>query len=223
MGNSERKIIKKIFDEAVDCLDKLKKTGEPLTDETESRLNRLFSLLCERKGLSEHSHWAVKWTVEKRNKITDKTPYEILSGNFSPDEVATAVGNVILNGGATEMLKIICGISGSIPYSNANAKIYVGSDSTPERANQTGVLASGGQKEYAAMDSGYPSVPSSGRTAVFRATFGESKANFPWNEMSLVNGVSGSSTAMNRKQASMGTKNGGVWSIQLEVSIVDAP
>lgn len=180
---------------------------EAVTDKTEESLNRMYADLCKVCGLSEHSAWGVKWKIEKRQ------------ASGAPI-LETVTGNVILNGGANEMLKLIFGIKPSTPYDSANARIVVGSDDTAENASQKGVLAIGMNRAEAAIDSGYPKVEPGSRTGVIRATFGESVANFAWNEISLMNGQGGGAIALNRKQAKMGTKNGGVWTVQLEVSVV---
>ena len=103
-----------------------------------------------------------------------------------------------------------------LAFSAANAKIYVGSDSTAEAASQTGVIATT-NKAFAGMDSGYPSV--SGRTIVFRASFNDATANFAWNEAAITNGSGAGAVAMNRKVSALGTKTTGTWTLQLTISL----
>ena len=98
--------------------------------------------------------------------------------------------------------------------------MYVGTDTTPENASQTGVIAQSGNRAYANMDGGYPQVD--GRTATFRASFGDDSANFAWNEASISNGTGVGSIAMNRKVSTMGTKSGGTWTLQMTISLVSA-
>lgn len=200
--------IEKIYDEARNQIEFYRNHPEQITDEIRSKFEAMYSMLTKALNYSEHSAWGVKWTIEKREH--EGAPI-----------LETVSGNIILNGGANEMLKLVFGVKPSTPYDATNARIYVGSDSTAERADQKGVLALGSNQASAKLDSGYPQVPADGRTAVVRATFGETVANFAWNEVSLVNGQGGGAIALNRKQASMGTKNGGVWTVQLEVSIVE--
>lgn len=200
--------IEKIYNDARKQIEFYYEHPDQLTEDVRDKLKALYSVLNKALNYSEHSAWGVKWTIEKREH--EGTPI-----------LETVSGNIILNGGANEMLKLVFGISPSTPYDAANARIYVGSDSTAERADQKGVIALGGNQASANLDSGYPQVAEGGRTAIVRATFGDSAANFPWNEVSLTNGQGSSAIALNRKQASMGTKNGGVWTVQLEVSIVD--
>lgn len=200
--------IEKIYTDARNQIEFYREHPDQITEDVREKLKSLYSVLTKALNYSEHSAWGVKWTIEKRE-------------HAGAPIIETVSGNIILNSGANEMLKLVFGISPSTPYDAANARIYVGSDSTAERADQKGVIALGGNQASAKLDSGYPQVAEGGRTAIVRATFGDSAANFPWNEVSLTNGQGSSAIALNRKQASMGTKNGGVWTVQLEVSIVD--
>ena len=211
----------KIYEAAREYIAYLTEHREEMTEDIRKQAMSLYSSLCNALGMSEHSGWGVKWTLFKRHNEDDVEPYEVIEGKRELVPAGTFFGNIILDGGANQMLKLIFGIKPSTPYDNANARIFVGSDSTPERADQRGILAMGSQQASAAMDSGYPQVSPGGRTAVARATFGNSAANFAWNEVSLMNGQGGPAVALNRKQAEMGVKSGGVWTVQLEVSIVE--
>ena len=202
-----------VFQMMANLLSKMKEHPESVTESDKSFLQKIYFDLCKSLNFSEHSAWAVKWTVEKWHSMEEK-----LSG-IAPYEVVNEGQNIILDLGATEMLKLICG-TGKTAFDNANAKIYVGTDTTSENASQTGVLAQGPNKAYAAMDSGYPQV--SGRTATFRASFGDSAANFAWAESSVTNGDGVGSVAMNRKVSTMGTKNGGTWTLQMTITLVSA-
>jgi hypothetical protein len=145
--------------------------------------------------------------LEKWHSLADK-----VSG-VAPYEVLHDCQNIILDGGANEMLKLICGTGGTA-YSTSNTKLYVGTSSTAESASQTALVATGSNLASASMDSGYPIV--SGRAATFRASFDENTANFDWKEAGISNG----SVFLNRKVANMGTKNGGVWTLQMTVNIL---
>lgn len=202
-----------IYSMMMNVLSHMRENPESVTDEERSFLMKIYSALCKALEFSEHSAWQVDWCVEKWHSMQEK-----MSG-VKPYEVVNAGQNVILDAGATEMLKLICGTGGTA-FNQANAKIYVGTDTTPENASQTGVIASGGNKAFANIDSGYPQV--SGRTAVFRATFGEDSANFAWNEASITNGSGVGSVAMNRKVSTMGTKMNGTWTMQITISLISA-
>lgn len=202
-----------VYENMLKILSNMKEHPENVTDSDKSILQKIYFDLCKSLKFSEHSAWAVEWTVEKWHSMEEK-----LSG-VSPYEIVSTGQNIILDAGANEMLKLICGTGGTA-YDNSNAKIYVGTDTTPENASQTGVIASGGNKAYANMDGGYPMVD--GRTATYRATFGDDSANFAWSEASITNGTGVGSIAMNRKVSTMGTKSGGSWTLQMTISLVSA-
>lgn len=191
-------------------LDEMIANPDKVTDSDRENLNSLYSKLCKAMGISEHSQWRVEWRVEKWLDTAKK-----LAG-LAPDEVSVATQNIILDGGANEMLKLITGTGGTA-YSNGNARIFVGTNSTAENPAQTGVLASGSGVASAVMDSGYPVV--SDRQAVFRASFGDESANFAWNEFAISNGNGAGAVALNRKVASLGTKATGTWTLQITVSV----
>ena len=206
MESKEYKAISKI-------LENIAAKAESLTDAQKEELKNLRSTLNRALAFSEHVAWEVHWRVEK---FLSKTFDEVLATGEQPYEVCSDVQNIILDTGANEMLKLIGGVSGATAFSAANAKIYVGSDSTAEAASQTGVIAVT-NKAFAGMDGGYPSV--SGRTIVFRASFGDSTANFAWNEAAITNGSGAGAIAMNRKVSALGTKTTGTWTLQLTISL----
>lgn len=208
----ENKVSKILYQKMSDVLESMKNNPDSVTEHDRDLLGNLYSKLCKGLGISEHSQWRVEWKVEKWFDTARK-----LAG-FDPDEIAYDTQNIILDVGANEMLKLITGTGGT-QYSNRAAYIYVGDNNTAEKANQTGVIAAT-NKAYANMDSGYPTVDS--RQMVFRASFGDSQANFQWNEVSITNGTGVGAVAMNRKVANLGTKTTGTWTIQVTVSLVSA-
>lgn len=191
----------------------IEKNPEKLSDCDKKVLEKIFNALKKPLNISEHASWAVEWVVEKWNSLEEKAK------GIAPYEIVHSGQNIILNDGATEMLKLISGTGGTA-YNNANAKIYVGTSATSENATQTGVVASGSSKAYANIDSGYPKVE--GRTVTYRATFSDESANFEWNEVALANGTGVGSVSMNRKVSPMGTKNGGTWTMQLTISLLSS-
>lgn len=191
-------------------LDEFKEHPENMTDADRSALERLYSSLCKGLGISEHSQWRVTWEVRKWFDEAKK-----LAG-FEPDEVCVETQNIILDSGANEMLQLITGTGGTA-FSAANSYLYVGTDNSPENAAQTGILATGNNRAYAAVDAGYPAV--TGRQMVYQATFGTNDANFAWNEASIVNGTGVNAVSMNRKVSSFGTKTQGSWSLRITVSL----
>lgn len=193
-------------------LKEMKEHPENITESDRIALNKIYSDLCKATGTSEHIRWVVNWAIEKWHSTADK-----LAG-LAPYEVVRDGGNIVLDAGANEILNLIIGTGTA--FNSANAKIYVGTDATAENAAQTGVIATGANRAVANMETGYPTV--TGRTATFRASFGEDTANFAWNEASITNGTSSTSVALNRKVSQMGTKNGGTWTMQIVLSLVSA-
>lgn len=202
-----------IYNEMCSLLDKFAKNPELVTDEDRNKMETLYSKLCRGLNISEHSQWRVEWQVEKWFDTAKK-----LAG-FKPDEIVCDGQNIILDAGASEMLKLITGTGGTT-YDAANTYIYVGTDSTPENASQTGVIATGANRAYAAMDTGYPMV--SGRQMIYRASFGDTSANFQWREASIINGTGANAVSMNRKVADLGTKSSGTWTLQITISLTSA-
>lgn len=204
------KLSNTVYKKMRDLLDKMSEHPELVTDDDRSALEKLYSLLCKTLGISEHSQWCVEWRVEKWADTARK-----LAG-YAPDDVAFEAQNIILDSGANEMLKIISGTGGT-PYNAENSFIYVGTDDTPENAAQSGILATGNNRAYAALDTGYPVV--NGRQVIYRASFGDTSANFPWREASIINGTGPNAIAMNRKVTSLGTKVSGTWTLQITISL----
>lgn len=199
-----------IYEKMCEVLDFMKEHPDSVTDEDIYKLNALYSRLCKALGISEHSQWRVEWQLEKWVDTARK-----LAG-FDPDEVLYDTQNIVVDSGANEMLKLITGTGGAT-YSAANARIYVGTNNASENASQTGVIATGNNCASAVMDTGYPIV--TGRQMIFRASFGDTAANFQWNEASIVNGTGANAVAMNRKVSRMGTKESGTWTLQITVSL----
>lgn len=211
--DGEKKITTKIYEKMCEVLDGMKNNPDSVTDEDVSMLNSLYSRLCKAMGISEHSQWRVEWKLEKWSNTAKK-----LAG-LEPDEILLDSQNIILDSGANEMLKLITGTGGTA-YSSANAYIYVGNSDTPENASQAGVLATGSNRAYAGMDVGYPVV--NGRQMIYRASFGDTSANFAWNEAAIVNGTGANAVSMNRKVSNMGTKSTGTWTLQITVSLTSS-
>ena len=196
-------------------VEKIALNPDELTDDQREFITQVRSKLSNALAFSDHVNWKVQWRVEKFHA---KSIFDALDSGEQPYEVCSDVQNIILDTGANEMLKLICGLT-STAFSAANAKMYVGSDSTAESASQTGVLATT-NKAYASMDSGYPQV--SGRTMIFRASFDDATANFAWNEAAIANGTGANAISMNRKVTSLGTKTTGTWTLQLTITLAAA-
>jgi len=125
-------------------------------------------------------------------------------------------GNLFLEEGINYIWSALCGETFT-PFDNANAHIGVGDGTDAEDYSQTGLL--GTNKCYKGMDTGYPTYGSD-RKATFRSTFGDTEANFAWNEWTVANGSDDTATNLNRKVESLGTKSeGSTWILTVELSI----
>jgi hypothetical protein len=132
---------------------------------------------------------------------------------FKPYEVREGEGNCLLNTGIDEMWDLINGDSAN-HFNNAAAQIGVGDSSTAASPSQTDLQAAG-NKTYKAMESGYPT--STAQKATFKSSFGESDANYAWNEWVVKQSASGK--CLNRKVESLGTKSGGTWTLEVTVTL----
>lgn len=210
------KIVDNIYNRMMAMLEQMAQDPNTVTEADKGKLDALYSKLCKTMGVSEHSKWAVQWQVEKwfdaaRHKAGCK-----------PDEVALASQNIILDDGSEEMLKLISGTGGTA--FGTNSYIYVGNNTTAEQSGQTGIIAKATGVEntdWSAAQVTEVTVPSK-RTLVYRASFSENIGNFEWNEMSIANGNGVNAKAMNRKKDNLGTKNGGVWTLQVTLSLLSA-
>lgn len=202
-----------IYEKMCKLLDEMKNNPEAVSEDDKNKLDKLYSRLCKTMGISEHSQWRVEWKLDKWADTARKI------AGFAPDETLCEAQNIILDSGANEMLKLIAGIGGTA-FNAANANIYVGTDDTPENASQVGVLATGSNRAFAAMDTGYPVV--NNRQVIYRASFGDTSANFAWKEAAIVNGTGANAIAMNRKVANLGTKASGTWTLQITISLTSA-
>lgn len=137
------------------------------------------------------------------------------SGHILP-AVSVVEGNLMLAEGIAEAWDLILGAGGTA-FNNANSYIGVGDSTTAEAAGQTDLQAST-NKLYKGMDATYPQRATG--TATWRATFGGSEANFPWQEFTVSNSSSGTGKNLNRKVSNQGTKaSGQTWTIDLAVTL----
>jgi hypothetical protein len=132
---------------------------------------------------------------------------------FTPYEVVYREGNLLLNAGIDEIWDLVVGDSAS-HFNSAGAQIGVGDSTTPAAAAQTDLQAST-NKTYKGMESGYPT--SAGQKATFKSSFGDSEANYAWNEWVVKQSASGK--CLNRKVESLGTKTSGTWTLEVNITI----
>ena len=132
---------------------------------------------------------------------------------FQPYEVIEGEGNCLLNTGIDEMWDLIIGGSAN-HFSNTYAQVGVGDSTTAANATQTDLQAAT-NKTYQGMESGYPT--STDQKATFKASFGDSEANYAWNEWVVKQSSSGK--CLNRKVESLGTKSSGTWTLEVSITL----
>jgi len=153
-------------------------------------------------GVCECVKWRPRWKIEK---------YDDNGKLYAVEEFD---GNMLLNEGITELLKLLIGASAT-PYSNSNTYIGVGDGASIVTNIQDGLQ--GVNKAWSKVDSTYPQI--SNQTVTFRATFGPDKANFTWNEFTIVNASNDNGKNLNRKVEYKGVKSGGTWVVELSITI----
>lgn len=169
---------------------------------------------------TEKLNWQVNAVVRKYDRDTLESmqlldaSIEQIEAAMEPTDTLHAAGNSLLNEGITRMLQLLIG-GGGTPYSNANAELGVGDSSAVVSPTQTN-LQGGANIVWGAMDTGYPTITA--QTVSFKATFNDADANFAWNEWGIRNGATANEN-LNRKVVNLGTKAGGVWSLQVNIVV----
>jgi hypothetical protein len=161
------------------------------------------------------ARWLCHYRLAKYRQ--DITPYRgsesAFYESFQPYEVVEGEGNCLLNSGIDEMWDLICGDSAN-HFNNSYAQVGVGDSTTAADASQTDLQAST-NKTYKGMESGYPT--STDQKATFKASFGDSEANYAWNEWVVKQ--SASAKCLNRKVESLGTKSSGTWTLEVSITL----
>jgi hypothetical protein len=163
----------------------------------------------------ESAKWLCRFRLSKYHEdITSYRGRELAFHRiFRPYEVIDGEGNLLLNSGIDEMWDLIVGDSAN-HFNNASAQIGVGDSSTPASPSQTDLQAAT-NKTYKGMESGYPT--STTQKATFKASFGDSEANYAWNEWVVKQSTS--SKCLNRKVESLGTKASGTWTLEVNITL----
>lgn len=163
------------------------------------------------------AQWKCRYRLEKREGDINafKSPEERLAflEDTSPYEVIEGEGNCLLNTGIDEMWDLIVGDSANY-FSNAKAQIGVGDDDTAADPSQTDLQAVT-NKTYKGMETGYPT--STSQKATFKVSFGDTEANYTWNEWVVKQ--SDSSKCLNRKVDALGTKSSGTWTLEVSITL----
>jgi hypothetical protein len=161
-------------------------------------------------------HWSVRWELRKYREDIAAWPGREAEfhARHEPYETREIDGNLLVNAGIALMLDKLIGDAGAV-FSNANAHLGVGDSNTAAAAGQTDLQAST-NKVRSAMEGGYPARTN--QTMAFRASFGDSIANFAWREWGIFNAAS-AGTMLNRKVEDLGTKTGGTWTLTGSITI----
>lgn len=131
-------------------------------------------------------------------------------------ETVDIEGNLLLNEGITELLKLLIGTTATA-FDNTNAYIGVGDSTTAESASQTDLQAAT-NKTYKVQAATYPQV--SAQTVTFQSVFASGDANYAWQEFTVSNTSSGTGKNLNRKVSNQGSKVAGqTWTVQLAITI----
>ena len=159
-------------------------------------------------NLDEAGHEA-KFRIKKYNTDEARRTGE-------PDEISEFKDNVFLEEGIGAIWDLATGLGSPTVFNEANSYIGVGNGTASEDATHSGLQ--GGSTFYKGMDTGFPSR--SGTTITWRATFGDTEANFSWEEFTVANGSSDTALNINRKQSSQGTKSSGAtWELEVKLTI----
>jgi hypothetical protein len=163
----------------------------------------------------ESARWLCRYQLSKYREDIEqyRGKEKEFHRRFKPYEVIEGEGNCLLNTGIDEMWDLIVGDSAN-HFNNASAQVGVGDSSTAAAASQTDLQAAT-NKTYKSMESGYPT--STTQKANFKASFGASDANYVWNEWVVKQATS--AKCLNRKVESLGTKSGGTWTLEVNVTL----
>jgi hypothetical protein len=138
----------------------------------------------------------------------------LFPSRFAGEEVHE--GNILVNVGIQGLWKLACGLS-SPPgaWSNANAKIRVGTGSGGPAAGDTGATFTSPVDK--AMDATYPLLSS--QQIQFKSTFASGDANQAWGEMGVINS-DGTPLLLNRLVSAKGTKvSGETWTCEIDITL----
>ncbi len=163
----------------------------------------------------ELANWLCHYKLSKYHQ--DIEPYRGREDQFhqlfKPYQIIEGEGNCLLNSGIDEMWDLIVGGS-SNHFDNTNAQIGVGDSSTAADATQTDLQAAT-NKTYKGMETGYPT--STSQKATFKSSFGDSEANYIWNEWVVKQSTS--AKCLNRKVENLGTKTSGTWTLEVSITL----
>jgi len=176
--------------------------------------------VLNRFPVHESGKWHMKATLSKYHE--DITPFASEGREaefhklFTPYDVIKQEGNCLLNSGINEIWDLVTGAAAGAShiYDNAAAQIGVGDSDTAADPAQTALQAET-NKTYKGMEGGYPT--STSQKATFKSSFGSSDANYAWKEWVVKQSTS--TISLNRKVESLGTKNSGTWTLEVDITL----
>lgn len=166
----------------------------------------------------EQANWFCRYRLSKYHE--DIEPYRGREREFhelfTPYEVKEGDGNCLLNSGIDEIWDLVTGVVSGADhiFDNTHAQIGVGDSTTAADATQTDLQATT-NKTYKGMESGYPT--STNQKVTLKASFGDSEANYTWNEWVAKQSTSGK--CLNRKVENLGTKSSGTWTLEVDITL----
>jgi len=159
--------------------------------------------MVENRTVADGLKVEVTWTIDKfKGNLTEEQRKAYLAGKLQPYKKAGFRGNLGLNEGINELLKLMTGVGLPTAYNAANARIGVGNSDVVADPTQTGLQ--GASKAFKGMMTDYPKVEN--QTATFRSEFLNNEAVFAWKEFTIVNAADDTGKNFDRKVQDEGTK-----------------
>lgn len=124
------------------------------------------------------------------------------SKDFKPYDTYKKKGNIWVDTGRNEIMKLATGTGSPQAFNNATADLGVGNSATAPGVGDTALI--GGSTLYKAMNATYPQAAASEQFDA-QATFGDAEAKFNWLEEAFRNGAS-ALVLWNRANTSLGDK-----------------
>lgn len=177
--------------------------------------------------MGESIGWEVNWKLYKYNENSIEIVRDEL---IEPYEVIEGKGNMLMNGGASNIWEYMLGNgttsagSALTYFNNARTVIKVGTSTASIDRNQTNLRAGTAGIAIGTMEAGFPShsvgLVEASRSVKFKSIFGGSTANFSWNEWGIFNGTATNSRMLNRKVARLGSKGAGqTWTFEITIKL----
>jgi hypothetical protein len=161
------------------------------------------------EGRNQEKGVEIHFTVTVR-KFKDSLMHKL----NKPYETLISKHSDLLDEGADELIRLICGIGTPTAWDNSNAYTGVGDGTTAFDPTHTDLQ--GSNKTYKIQDATYPQLIAN-QKARFRTTFGSAEGNHAWEEFTVSNTSDGSGKNLMRILSSKGTKaSGETWELTID-------